>query len=211
MLTLIHRDEAKARRSMLLPLFQTANLDDFEVSMHHYAKQMLVQIEREQAAVGSAECVGRLCSRVQLNGRPASSSGSVSPPLTSSVRADARSRRLSLTSCSPPCVRRRHEDDRECARMVPRDRADPELGAGGQAGDIVKLMSNFFAWAGASTGPSLIGRTADGDTGMKETSGLALADMEKSAERAHSSLHRARGVVRPLAIPQALFVGADPL
>jgi cytochrome P450 len=55
MLTLIHRDEAKARRSMLLPLFQTSNLEEFEHHLARVTKSMLEQMQREQNAVGSAE------------------------------------------------------------------------------------------------------------------------------------------------------------
>jgi hypothetical protein len=55
-LTFTNRDQSKARRAMILPIFAVSNLAEFEPNLHHLIRHYLRQLAREQAAVGHAEC-----------------------------------------------------------------------------------------------------------------------------------------------------------
>ena len=55
MLTLREASEVKARRGLLLPLFQRANLEEFFAEMTRYTAQMLDQMVTEQKDKGSVD------------------------------------------------------------------------------------------------------------------------------------------------------------
>ena len=48
-------EKFRARRNILLPLFQQKNLQSFEPDLQHYTSVFLEQIEKEQKAEGSAD------------------------------------------------------------------------------------------------------------------------------------------------------------
>lgn len=54
-LVLLDAKAAKARRGIILPLFQKDNLRAFESSLHHYTEQVLDQLDREQHQQGHAD------------------------------------------------------------------------------------------------------------------------------------------------------------
>ena len=54
-LVYIQPEDYRPRRRLILPLFQTANLRNFESEIHHYVAILLDQLDRQQTMKGYAD------------------------------------------------------------------------------------------------------------------------------------------------------------